>query len=765
MEKLKKSLNKFFITYNKKININKLISIFKVSYDDYDILNQALYELEQEGKILGDDDNNYIYKAEDFYLKEGIIQKSTKNKFYVNLGSGIIINIPKKNLNGAKEEDLVFVSVKKGEKHSKQKIGDVVRVVKPPRIENVQNFYKAIIRKNYTENYCYIKVNDNRIYIPDKSIKGAYPGDLVSVQTSDGKLGSVVEILERKNNQHVFEYKEIKGVKRFSPIGTADFEIDLKIKSDIEFNIGDRILVDLFSDNKAKFIRKINNSNDLKSYIKALYYDSGFYIDFSEKSKEEIKKISSEISLEEKSKRVDLRNLITFTIDGKHAKDLDDAVSLEFKDDKYYLYVHIADVSNYVKYDSFLFKDAYSKGTSVYPANSVFPMLPKELSNGVCSLNPNEDKLTKTCKIEFDLNGNILDFKVFNSIINSNFKMSYGKVNDILTNKNIDNDYIPYVETLNKMNELSNLLQTKKIDRGFLCFEDCSRKFNFNEDGDVESVFDTYRGPAELLIENFMLVTNELITSLAFYYQLPFIYRNHEGPNIDQISKLRSNLSGFKNFINTIKNISNQKVLQRVLLTICKNKESLEAMYFSKLILRCMNRANYDVNNNGHYALALDYYGTFTSPIRRFPDLLNHYMIEKIITGDLDDLEMFSEEYKKMVLHCNETEIDAEKFEKNIEKMLLKEYVSKYIGMTLDAKIEFIAHNLICIRTTNNLYGYVELPKSCFKGNKVTINNVVYQTGDKVVVTLDKIKPNSDEILFTMVEKRKKLVKRKKEKV
>lgn len=763
MNSLKESLNKFFNAYNKKININKLISILRISQEDYEILKQALYELEKEGKILGDDLGNYVYKAQDFYLKEGIIQKSSKNKFYLNLGNGIIINIPNKNLNGALENDVVFVSTKKSEKHIKQKIGSVVRIVKPPKIENIQTIFKANVRKNYTENYYYIKISDNIIYIPSKNLKGAYPGDLVSIQISDNKVGKVVEILERKNARHVFEYKEINGIKKFCPIGTYDFEIDLNIKNYNEFDIGDRILVDLRLDNKAKFIKKINNSNDLNSYIKSLFYDSGFYVDFSEKAKEEVKKISSKITEEEKNKRVDLRNLTTFTIDGKQAKDLDDAISLEFKDDKYYLYVHIADVTHYIKYGSYLFKDAYQKGTSVYPVNSVFPMLPKELSNGVCSLNPDEDKLAKTCKIEFDLEGNVLDFKVFNSIINSNYKMSYGKVNDILTKKEIDEEYVPYLDILNKMNELSNLLQNKKVERGFLCFENNSKEFNFNDNGDVESIFDSYRGPAEILIENFMLITNELITSLAFYYELPFIYRNHEGPTINQISKLKNNLKDFKNFINTIKNIPNSKVLQKVLLNICKNKESLEAMYFSKLILKCMNRAFYNINNYGHYALALDYYGTFTSPIRRFPDLLNHYIIDKIINGDLENMDLYSEEYKNMVDHCNETEISAEKFEKSIEKILLNEYVSKYIGNKLEAKIEFISNHVLCVRTSNNLYGYIELPKSSFKGNKVKIDDEIYETGDLVMVTLDKIKQDSDEILFSIVEKRKKLLKRKKE--
>lgn len=760
MDSLKSSLSKFFETYTSKINIKKLVSMFKIQPENYSILIDTLYELEKEGKIIGDSDGNYTHISKEYYLKEGIIQKSSKNKFYINLGSGVIINIPNKNLNGAKENDLVFVSLKKGEKHIKQQIGTVVRIVETSTIQDIQSFNKAVVKKDYTRNYYYIRINDNVIYIPDKELNKAYPGDLVTVQITDNKMAKVVDIIKRNNNEHVFEYKEINGEKKFTPIGTTHFDIDLKTNE--TFEIGDRILVDLDLDNKATFVRRMDNSEGLNSYIKALFCDSGFNYEFSEKSKKEVENITGIISKEEKLRRVDLRELETFTIDGNRAKDLDDAISLEFKDNKYYLYVHIADVTHYVKYGSALFKDAYLKSTSVYPANTVFAMLPKELSNGVCSLNPNEDKLTKTCRIEFDLEGNVLDFQVFNSIINSNKRMTYGKVNDILTKNIVDEEYIPYENTLKMMNTLSNLLQQKKIDRGFIFFDSVSKEFEFDKHGEIESISDYHRGPAEYLIENFMLITNELVTSLAYYYQLPFAFRNHEGPTIDQISKLRSNLKEYKKFVNTIRNITNPKMLQKILLNLCKDKETSEATYFSKIVLRCMNRAFYESNNRGHYALALDYYGTFTSPIRRFPDLLNHLMIEKIITGDMEDLEKYREEYKNMCVHCNEMQIASEKFELHIEDMLMRKYISKFIGQELDAKIEFISHHVIGIKTTNNICGYIELPKNSFDGHKVIINETIYEVGDKIKVTLDGMKPNSDEILFTIKEKVKVLSKRKK---
>lgn len=764
MESLKLSLNKFFTTYNSKININKIISMFKISQNLYEEFIQAIYDLEKEGEIIGDDEGNYIHKSQDFYLKQGVIHKSSKNKYYLNLGNGLIISIPNKNLNGAKENNLVYVSYKKGFKHNQQKIGNVVRVIKPPIIHDVQSFTKAVVKKNYSKNFYYIRINDNVIYIPDKELKTAYPGDLVTVQITDNKMAKVIDIIERKSNEHVFEYKRINGEKKFTPIGTFHFDIDLELKKDQNFEIGDRILVNLSSDNKATLIKKMDNSNNLTSYINALFCDSGFYSDFSKNAIEEAENISSKISAEEVSKRVDLRSLETFTIDSSRAKDLDDAISLEFKDNKYYLYVHIADVTHYVKYGSSLFNDAYLKSTSVYPANTVFPMLPKELSDGVCSLNPNEDKLTKTCKIEFDLDGNVLDFQVFNSIINSNYKMCYKEVNNVLNNNEINEAYLPYVDTLKLMNNLSILLQQKKVDRGAISFDTLSRKFKFDKNDEIESISEYYRGPGELMIEHFMLNANELVTSLAYYYQMPFIYRNHEGPTLDQINKIRDKLRDFRRYINIINNTSEPKVLQKILINLCKNKETAESDYFSKMILRCMNRAFYDSSNFAHYALALDYYGTFTSPIRRFPDLLNHLMIEKIISGDLTELDKFAKEYKEMSVHCTEMQVAAEKFEKHIEDILVKKYISKFIGEELDAKIEFISHNIVGIKTTNNIRGYIELPKASFAEDKVYINKQVYEQGDDIKVILDGIKPNSDEILFSIKERVKVLKKRKKDK-
>ena len=765
MENIKLKLTDFFEKYKKEININELVSKFKVSDVEQDIFLDSIYELEQEGKIIGNDNGNYIHVPKEFYLYEGILKKSSKNNLYINLKNGLIVIIPNKNLNGAEENDLVYVDIKKSNKHSKQFVGSVVRIVKKPRVQHNKKILKTIIKKNYTKNFYYARIDNELIYIPDKYLNGAYPYDLVSIQIDENNNGKVVEILKRDNSMHVLEYKKINDEYKFVPIGTSDYNFDVYIPNSEKIELNDRILVDISIDNKAKFIKKIDSKNDLNSYITALFYDWGFNTDFSNKTLEEIKKISTDIKDEDINDRKDLRNLTTITIDGETAKDLDDAISLEFKDNKYYLYVHIADVSHYVKFGSSIFDDAYSKGTSVYPGNLVFPMLPKELSNGICSLNPNEDRLTKTCLVEFDISGNILDYSVFNSIIKSNYKMCYNKVNDILTNNQTDEDYKPFFDLLKQMNNLSNILQKKRLDRGFICFETDNTRFNIDENGDVESIVSYVRGPAEVMIENFMLVANEMVATIAFYYQLPFIYRVHEGPNIDQINKLKKELHTLKSHLSTIRNADNPKELQKILLTLCKNKDLYETNYLSKMMLHCMNRAYYDTANKGHYALALNNYATFTSPIRRFPDLLNHYIIEKVITGNLNNLDMYIIKYNEMYNHCTQTQMASEKFEKIIDNLLLKNYAENYIDIDLPAKIIFITNEFVYVRTNNSLYGTIPITRKCLTGDIVTLNNEKYAIGDDITVVIDKIKDNSDELLFIPSKNEKELVKkRKKEK-
>ena len=762
MNELKDKINLFFSTYKKEISIKKILTLLKIKEEEYNALLEVLYELEKEGKIYCLEDDKYIHIPSDFYLYHGTIQSSTKNKYYLNLKKGLIINIPNKNLNGALENDIVYVEVSKSSKHNKQLIGNVVRVVKRPKMHEESTIIKAIIKKDYAKNSYFVIVDGKNIPINLKDLNGAYVDDLVSIQITNGlnPKGKVVDIIKKHNYEHVLQYKKIDGKKRWVSIVNDNYIYDVDTKE--EFEINDNILVRLDEKNNATFIKRIDRTNDLTSCIKTLMCDLGFYTELSEKSKEEISKINQNISLEDLKNRVDLRDLITVTIDGDNSKDLDDAISLEYKDGKYYLYVHIADVSHYVKFNSALFKDATIKGTSLYPANLVFHMLAEELSNGVCSLNQDEDKLAKTCLIELDKEGNVLDYSIFRSVIRSNCKMSYSKVDKLFTSSSVPEEYKPYVNMLLDMNILSNILQKKRIERGAICFESDEIEFDINNNGHVEGIKNRTEGPSHLIIENFMLIANECISQLAKYYDVPFIFRNHECPTINQASKLKENLKFNRSYLRLLNHLENPKILQRILTNISDGKDKVESMYFSKLMLECMNRAYYDTYSIGHYALALDSYATITSPIRRLPDLLNHYILDKIIDGDINNLDYYEREYKKLCPNCNTTRMAAEKLEHDINLVLLKDYISNYVGETLSATIIFISDDKIGIKTKEFLYGNIEIPKSCINENKVNIDGKIYEIGDSIEVTIDGVKDNVSEVLFS-IKRKEKQKKRKKE--
>jgi len=413
--------------------------------------------------------------------------------------------------------------------------------------------------------------------------------------------------------------------------------------------------------------------------------------------------------------------------------------------------ITVDDMEIYQKVDlamSNIFNEAYAKGTSVYPANFVFPMLPEDLSNGICSLNPNVDRLTKTCKIVYDSEGNVLDYSIFDSVINSNYRMTYSKVNDILEKNIVDDQYLPYIDLLYKMNDLSNILQKNKISRGSMCFETPELQFVLSEEGKIQEIYDKSRGPSELMIENFMLATNEIIASFAYHLQVPFAYRNHEGPTVEQISKLKNILYTCKRYFNSIKNADHPKRLHKILLNISKTENSGIMRYFSKQILSCMNRAYYGTENIGHYALALDNYATFTSPIRRFPDLLNHMIIGKILNGEINNLDIETDEFKTMCEHCSEMQLISDSFERNIDSLLLHNYISEFSDKVLQGEIIFITDEFVCIKTQESIYGNILIKKKMLKDGYVNLEGDFYKVGDTICVRIGDINPKNSEVTF-----------------
>lgn len=753
MKDLFNAIDRFFRKYKREISINKLISKFEISDAEIETFLDTLYELEKNGKIYSIDGKSYTHVPNDFYLKFGILRKSLKNNLYINLNEGKIAIIPKKNLHGAKENDYVYIETKKNPKHKKQLIGNIVRVVSKPEFLHNVSFFRTEIKRDISKKFFYSLIENTVVYIPDNELCGAYPNDLVTIQINSGmsNYGKVVEIIKRNNTRHVLEYKKKNQLMFWNGIEMPIYPINVQFEKEENFNIGDKILVDIDEKNNATFIKKLDSSIELNNCIKNLLYDTGYPVDQSMQALDELKTIKGSIDTSDLVGRIDFRNLLTVTIDGDHAKDLDDAISLEYKDSKWYLYVHIADVTHYVKYKSALFYDALNRGTSVYPANLVFHMLNEVLANGVCSLNEGEDKLTKTCLIVLNNNGEILEHTIFNSIIRSDKRMTYSKVNDYLNYGVINEEYKEFLPLLNMMNNLSNKLQIEKIKRGYLGFEGDDVEFDINK-GNIDGVSNRERGPAELMIENFMLTANNSIADIAYYYGVPFIFRNHDAPNIDQLSKLRDILNKMNIHISTLNNAIISRVLQKTMLNVLKDKTEEEKIYVSKLLLGCMNRAYYDTSCNSHYALALNNYATFTSPIRRFPDLLNHYILNKIINGDIDDLEKYRSDYDAWYEKCNSTRLLAERFEKYVDQMLLNSFVNQFIGDELTGNVVFINNDVICVKTKNLIYGYIKVPKKSVQNNSVTIFGKKYTPGSPICVRIDGVEENSNQIILSLVE-------------
>lgn len=759
---IKQRIEQYFNTHLEVVSINTLMKHLNLGNESKEEVYNVLYELELSGYIIGAEDLSYMHVPKDCYLKCGVVNLSSKNNFYINLEHGKKIIITDKNIKDLVEGDTVFVETKQSSKNKNQLYGHIVRVVKKPTMIIKNYMIKSIIKRDKFNKHTYIEIDEKRYYINSSDLKGAYPGDEVTLSiqmNGDNYRIKVIDIINRKSGEHVLEYRNIQGKYMWVPVGGLGCEIILDIEEE-RYKEGDRILVSLDKDNNATYIKDICNDNSLSSTIESLAYDWNIPYEFSEETLKECDNLVRVISEEEISKRVDLRHLPTYTIDGEKAKDLDDAVALEMDKNHFILYVSIADVSHYVSLTSAIFKDAVKRGTSIYPVNMVIPMLPKVLSNDLCSLTPGVDKLTKTCRLEIDKYGNVVDYQIFNSIINSNMKMSYKAVNKILDGQEFEIEYIPYYKNLIEMCMLANLLQKRRLERGYICFESDEIEFDLNVDGKVIGVKNRNRGQAQLMIENFMLLANEYIASFAYNLDVPFIYRDHDVPDLDKISKLKDKLKNFSHYIKSLNNVHNPKIFQQVFIKICENKSLEEIMMISKVMLKSMSKAYYSSNSSGHYGLALENYATFTSPIRRLPDLLNHFIIGCILDGDIEKLERYIDLFAELAYISTETQIRAEEFEEEINGILMRSYANEFIGEILEGKIIFILNNLVYIKTSNNLIGMLRVNKNQIRGNKVSLDKHLYKIGEPLYVKIDYISEDINEIYFDYMPKEKVLEKR-----
>ena len=604
--------------------------------------------------------------------------------------------------------------------------------------------------------YAFVDIEGNEdVFIAHDNLNGAINNDQVIVEITSKKglrlEGRILKVIERKTQQFVGKvyFKNHKCL-----IDLDDKKVNLNISVDPEVSLG------AVSGHKVvvRLLNKIDNINYKGAIVKILGHvdDPGVDIlsiaakyeiedEFPKEVEEQLKSIPDHVLPTEYEGRNDLRDQIIFTIDGDDTKDIDDAISIEkLSNGNYKLGVHIADVSYYVKENSPLDKEAYKRGTSVYLANTVIPMLPHQLSNGICSLNPNVDRLAVSCVMEIDNTGEVIDYDIFESVINSKIQMTYKKVNAILEENIVSDGYEPYVESLRLMSELADILRLNKVKKGYIDFDIDEAKIITDETGEAIDVKLRERGTGEKLIEDFMIAANETVARHITYMEYPFIYRIHGEPNEEKINNFLSFVSILGHSVHKMKKIT-PKSMQELLKEL---KDVKEYNILSPLLLRSMQKAVYDKTNIGHFGLASKCYTHFTSPIRRYPDttvhrLLRTYLFNKDI--DMDTIKYWDQKLSPLALHTSERERASIECEREVDDMKMAEYMEKHIGEEYKGVVSSVMSFGMFIELPNKIEGLVRIDdltddyyryeESLFAlvGNN---NKRGYRLGDEVTVVV-----------------------------
>ena len=616
---------------------------------------------------------------------------------------------------------------------------------------------------------------DEDIYIDAKNMNGALNNDLVVVEELKGQNGKktegrVVKVLKKENNLIVGEYKIIDGNPHFIPDDKKlRMEIILDNKDLDDLVDGHKIQVSIVKEmGKYKYlgevVKIIGHKNDPGVDILSIIYDHGINDTFTDEVMEEVNALPSEVLDSDRKGRKDLTDMTIFTIDGDDTKDIDDAISISKKGENYILGVHIADVSYYVKEGTALYKEAYSRGTSVYLVDRVVPMLPHKLSNGICSLNPNVDRLAISCIMEITPNGKIVSHDIFESVIRSRIQMTYKKVNKILNDEETPEGYEPFKDDLKLMWELAKILRKEKLARGYLDFDVDEPKILVDENCKPYDVVLRERGKGENMIEDFMIAANETVAEHVFYMGLPFVYRVHEVPDNEKVEEFLNSISMLGYHVVGDRNFVYPKSMKKILDQL-RDKEGFEIL--STLLLRCMKKAVYKPENLGHYGLASKCYTHFTSPIRRFPDTTVHNLLRKYIFNEPNDkelnrlIEYWEENLPALCDHASEKERDSIDCERNVESMKMAEYMESHIGEEYDGTISSVMNFGLFVQLDNMIEGLVHISE--IKGDYYTFDETthtlrgekkgkMYKLGQKVRVVVTNASKENSTIDFNLVE-------------
>lgn len=453
--------------------------------------------------------------------------------------------------------------------------------------------------------------------------------------------------------------------------------------------------------------------------------------------------------------RVDLRQEITFTIDGADAKDLDDAIHIKpLANGNYELGVHIADVSYYVTEGSALDREAVARGTSVYVTDRVVPMLPERLSNGICSLNPNVDRLTQSAIMEIDSNGRVLNHQICQSVIKTTYRMTYSAVNDMIAGDQESLEtYAAIAESVEHMVKLHKILEKMRVKRGALNFDTSEARIIVNDKGMPVDIVVRQRGIAERMIESFMLAANECVAEHFAKAKLPFIYRIHEEPKAEKLQKFIDYASVFGIQIQGTANKITQEALQNFMAKV-EGKPGAEVL--NMMLLRSMQQARYSENNHGHYGLAAEYYTHFTSPIRRYPDLLVHRMIRDYTQATEDKRDHFAQVIPELASSSSRLERRAIDAERVVETMKKAEYMEEYVGDEFDGIVASVVKFGLFVELPNTIEGLIHITSlpEYYQYNERTMtlqgekSGKVFKVGQAIRVKLTKADKETGDIDF-----------------
>lgn len=587
----------------------------------------------------------------------------------------------------------------------------------------LSDYFQALDKNNYaTENIriykdCGVFYFDNikyKIHLDD--INGALKNDLcLFVIDKESKKAKVKKIIKRFNDLVVCELIDNK-----LKIYGDNKHVDIPSNECSRLVEGSRVLIKLKNDGlNGNIVEIIGHKDDPDIDLIQIALSKCFSLDFSEEYLKELEKFPNHVKEDEIKGRLDLRNKLIYTIDCDNTKDMDDAISVEKKENgNYVLGVHIADVSHYVKLGSEIFKEAFKRGNSLYMLNTVIPMIHKFLSNGICSLNPSVDRLTKSCFMEIDKDGNIVDYKIVKSVIRSKKKMKYSEVNKLLEENKMVAGYEPFIDNLKLANELNNILNKARIERGYVKFMSNDLIVELDKNNKPLEFKMQEQKTAETMIENCMLMANQTVA--INYSWLPFIYRIHEMPDKNTVINILQFLKKLGYNIPLIKNVDNQKALQGILRDLSSDKDF---KIISNFILRGMKKAKYSTENTGHFALAYEHYTHFTSPIRRLSDLMVHILIDLyeknnyMINEEIENLEQLLID---VCIQASFKERKAIEAENEANAMKMAEYMEGHINEYFNGKIINIDSSGVTVEV-NNIIGHVnfsDIKKDSYKFNK-----------------------------------------------